>query len=544
MEADDSKYLEAGFDASVLKVSRLRSILVKHNVEFPSNAKKPELVAIFERKVAARAGKLRKEAGRARQAKGDGRSIEVVQEAPAGNVSSGVSNVSGGGKRKLSDVVDQQEEPRRRKKKSGKRRVPVTGSDADEPSALNEPEPRRKKKKVEAVAAVLLGSPRESGNFSDDNPFQAKARAKAELGASPEQRRTPRKTPKEPATTPLAALRKSQQSDVAFRVALPGARSGASESGSADGESAKDGDSKDASKDGDSKDEPEDVEMLEPSTEVETKPVQEIKKQPQQPQQPLFPAQAQAAKTEKPVQHSQQPVQPQPVQQQPVHAQKQTQQQQPIKKERHPELPPPPRFDLSRAPNEPVVSASRLTLTPEALRQMAAERRQQQPQPQQPQQPQSQQHAAKPPPMPGLAADDVHVLQRRRVATLRQHVEAEDRSTTSSAAAAAHSRRSSIASIADVVGEARGVPCEPAAAVIDSSSASAPVVPTTRRAKRPSAARRLALLVLLGLAGVGWRTHEQLQLGFRNTRAGEPAMVPPADSALTEPSRPAGEIAS
>ncbi|KAJ1827129.1 hypothetical protein LPJ73_008848, partial [Coemansia sp. RSA 2703] len=350
------------------------------------------------------------------------------------------------------------------------------------------------------------------------------------------------KTPKEPATTPLAALRKSQQSDVAFRVALPGARLGASESGSADGESAKDGDSKDASKDV-STGEPEDVEMLEPSAEVDTKPVQETKKQPMQPMQPLFPAQAKAAKTEKPVQHSQQPVQPQPVQQQPVHAQKQTQQQQPIKKERHPELPPPPRFDLSRAPNEPVVSASRLTLTPEALRQMAAERRQQQPQSQpQPQQSHSQQHAAKPPLMPGLAADDVHVLQRRRVATLRQHVEAEDRSTSSAAAAAAHSRRSSIASIADVVGEARGVPCEPAAAVADSASAT--VVPTTRRAKRPSAARRLALLALLGLAGVGWRTHEQLQLGFRNTRAGEPAMVPPADSALTEPSRPAGEIAS
>ncbi|KAJ1718827.1 inner nuclear membrane protein enriched at telomere/subtelomere region, partial [Coemansia erecta] len=157
MDADESKYLEAGFDAAALKVSSLRNILVKHNVEFPSNAKKPELVAIFGRKIAARASKLRKEAGRARRAKGDGRAIEVVDAgSAAGGSNEAAGGASGGGsKRKLSDV--EKDEPRRRKKKSsGKRRVlpaaaaaqaaaqATSESEADE---ADESRRRRKKKK-------------------------------------------------------------------------------------------------------------------------------------------------------------------------------------------------------------------------------------------------------------------------------------------------------------------------------------------------------------------------------------------------------------
>ncbi|KAJ1719044.1 inner nuclear membrane protein enriched at telomere/subtelomere region, partial [Coemansia erecta] len=274
--------------------------------------------------------------------------------------------------------------------------------------------------------------------------------------------------------------------------------------------------------------EPQDVEMREPSPE----PSPELAAQPPQPMQPLFPPQPAAAP-----EHRQQPAE-QPRQQ--------PRQQPPKEAPRQPDLPPPPKFDLSRAPAlrplaEPAArvaappppaagAPSRLTMTPEALRQMAAERKQQQDK--------QRVLAAKPPPMPGLVADDVHVLQRRRVATLRQHVEA----AGDEHGAAGHSRRSSIASIADVVGEARGVPSEPAAGEpAASSAAAAPAAAPAaagRRAKGPSAARRLVVLALLGLAGVGWRAHEQLQLGFRNTRAGEPALAPPAGSPLTEPAAP------
>ncbi|KAJ2779230.1 inner nuclear membrane protein enriched at telomere/subtelomere region [Coemansia interrupta] len=523
MDADESKYLEAGFDAAALKVSSLRNILVKHNVDFPSNAKKPELVAIFGRKIAARAAKLRKDAGRARKAKGDGRAIEVVD---GGAAADGSGEHAGGSKRKLSDV--EKDEPRRRKKKSsGKRRVLAAAAQAAQTAAqaaseseadeADESRRRRKKKKVDA--ATLLGSsPRaaEAGNFSDDNPFQAAAPVKKADVGSPEQRRTPRKTPAKEAaggTTPLAALRKSQQSDVAFRVALPAARA-------KDTESVKSEPREIEPKEAEPKQvEPQDVEMLEPV--YETSPELGVKPLPPsaQPMQPLFPPPAQ-------------PTEPQPTKPQPTEPQ---QQQQQPRKQRLPDLPPPPKFDLSRAPalrppTEPAArpaagGPSRLSMTPDALRQMAADRKKQE-------QPVL---AAKPPPMPGLAADDVHVLQRRRVATLRQHVEA----AGDSHAAPAHSRRSSIASIADVVGEARGVPAEPAA-----SEPAAAATPPGRRAKRPSFARRLALLTLLGLAGVGWRAHEQLQLGFRNTRAGEPALPPPADSMLAEPAAPTADIAS
>ncbi|KAJ2610243.1 inner nuclear membrane protein enriched at telomere/subtelomere region, partial [Coemansia sp. RSA 1694] len=79
----EQQYLEAGFDPHGLKMSAIRNILNKHSVEFPSNAKKSELLGILQRGVLDQASKLRKEAKKQKRVKGDGRDIEVMAPSSA-----------------------------------------------------------------------------------------------------------------------------------------------------------------------------------------------------------------------------------------------------------------------------------------------------------------------------------------------------------------------------------------------------------------------------------------------------------------------------
>ncbi|PIA17188.1 hypothetical protein COEREDRAFT_80559, partial [Coemansia reversa NRRL 1564] len=79
------QYLEAGFDPQTLKMSAIRNILVKHNVEYPSNAKKGELLEILQTSVLDKATKLRKEAKKQKRIKGDGRDIEQIVGTSASN---------------------------------------------------------------------------------------------------------------------------------------------------------------------------------------------------------------------------------------------------------------------------------------------------------------------------------------------------------------------------------------------------------------------------------------------------------------------------
>lgn len=60
-------YLKSGFDPSTLTVPRLRSILVSHNIAYPSGAKKPQLVDIFAEKVLPQSRKILSARARARR---------------------------------------------------------------------------------------------------------------------------------------------------------------------------------------------------------------------------------------------------------------------------------------------------------------------------------------------------------------------------------------------------------------------------------------------------------------------------------------------
>ena len=56
---DEQQYLDADFDPATLTVPRLRSILVAHNVNYPSSAKKPQLIELFNEHVMPQAPKIR-----------------------------------------------------------------------------------------------------------------------------------------------------------------------------------------------------------------------------------------------------------------------------------------------------------------------------------------------------------------------------------------------------------------------------------------------------------------------------------------------------
>src|SRR5690554_3132981 len=46
-DSENLDYLQEDFDPRTTTVPRPRSLLVKHNVQYPSNAKKPQLVELF-----------------------------------------------------------------------------------------------------------------------------------------------------------------------------------------------------------------------------------------------------------------------------------------------------------------------------------------------------------------------------------------------------------------------------------------------------------------------------------------------------------------
>jgi hypothetical protein len=66
-DTDSLDYLQTGFDPSSLTVPRLRSILVSHDIEYPSGAKKPQLIQIFTDSVLPQSRKILSARARAKR---------------------------------------------------------------------------------------------------------------------------------------------------------------------------------------------------------------------------------------------------------------------------------------------------------------------------------------------------------------------------------------------------------------------------------------------------------------------------------------------
>ncbi|KAK8846633.1 hypothetical protein IAR55_005720 [Kwoniella newhampshirensis] len=74
------EYLAEGFDANTLRVPQLRSILLEHGRAFPSNAKKGDLVQVFQDHIASKAPTLRAAAAATASVRPSGKGIVTVSE--------------------------------------------------------------------------------------------------------------------------------------------------------------------------------------------------------------------------------------------------------------------------------------------------------------------------------------------------------------------------------------------------------------------------------------------------------------------------------
>ena len=203
--ADVDDYLQEGFDPRIVTVPRLRSILVTHNVDYPSTAKKSQLVQLVTDHVLSQAPKLRAQRARAKRS-----SYGIVNAGSAEDTNTwedhelppprSVTRRSGSPRKSSARVKVEEDEaelpqlrsPRKRIARSTSRQL----SHLEDDDAMSEVSrsTRRGRRTItpqikpesddEEELAQELESPHEDDNvFTDDNPFQS--------GSSPPVAKTP-----------------------------------------------------------------------------------------------------------------------------------------------------------------------------------------------------------------------------------------------------------------------------------------------------------------------------------------------------------------
>ena len=186
---DDQAYLEPGFDPSTFTIPQLRSVLVAHSVNYPSSAKKKELIDLFNDNVLPQARKLRAASLRVK------RTSRGIVDVPASQSTT-------------YDDEDQAPPPPSAGRKSGGRTTRARTEEAQEvmpptrasrhstapPEGMTprrvsskhartvereeqepEPEPKRpasRKSRPSAATPVVKSEVEDSSNFSSENVFQ------------------------------------------------------------------------------------------------------------------------------------------------------------------------------------------------------------------------------------------------------------------------------------------------------------------------------------------------------------------------------------
>jgi hypothetical protein len=191
-------YLQTGFDAKSLTVPRLRSILVAHNVQYPSTAKKPQLIDLFNEHVVPQSRKILAARARVkRMSKGivdadsqESASMDDHDLMPPPTATRARSPRKS--TRVKSESVDPEPEPSitatresQRKRQSRSASAQAVGvSDTDSTDADVTRSTRKPRRVITATTPpVKLEPPREEsffkrtpeteGVFSSDNPFQS-----------------------------------------------------------------------------------------------------------------------------------------------------------------------------------------------------------------------------------------------------------------------------------------------------------------------------------------------------------------------------------
>ena len=187
---DETEYLSPGFEPSTLTVVRLRSILVEHDIAYPSNAKKADLVDIFHDKLVPRARKILAAKARIKRTSAGITDVPSSQEPSVNGETDelpplrGVTTADTGRTRKSrstrASTDDTLPEPTT-SKTPRRRRTTKTPSVAESEEVSNElvrpPARRGRKTTVPAVKVEEEETPRPDINnespFSTANPFQS-----------------------------------------------------------------------------------------------------------------------------------------------------------------------------------------------------------------------------------------------------------------------------------------------------------------------------------------------------------------------------------
>lgn len=180
-------YLEDGVEPNKITVPELRSILLKHGVQYPSSAKKPALVDLFTTNVLPQAAKLQRAAARTV------RSTRGIEDVPSSTASTTTSEDIGdetllppqpaarrtARRTTRAATAEEDERPVSRRAKTPSRTVPTKHARDPDADADAQPAIRRTRKSVapqvkepspdpEAWHRPTVDSP-----FTQENPFQS-----------------------------------------------------------------------------------------------------------------------------------------------------------------------------------------------------------------------------------------------------------------------------------------------------------------------------------------------------------------------------------
>ncbi|KAK4168720.1 Man1-Src1p-C-terminal domain-containing protein [Cladorrhinum sp. PSN259] len=229
MSDTEVDYLQPGFDPKSLTVPRLRSILVTHNVQYPSTAKKPQLIDLFIEEVLPQSKKILSARQRVKRMSrgivdadsGDTASTDFSTEQenlpppPSARRSRSPKKTSTRIKREpvevdhisLTPAVHVRESPRKRQSRSVSTQPPLGASDADTASEIDAPKSVRRNydsradyradfhstpaPKLEPVEQVdfFKRTPETESVFTSDNPFQSGTNTPATAMKTPTHRR-------------------------------------------------------------------------------------------------------------------------------------------------------------------------------------------------------------------------------------------------------------------------------------------------------------------------------------------------------------------
>ncbi len=214
-DTESVDYLQGDFDPWSLTVPRLRSILVTHNIHYPSQAKKPQLVELFNEHVLPQSGQLL--ASRAR-AKRTSRGIvdadshgtastdfndDVMPPPPSARRSRSPRKTTRV-KRESEDPehapptpAPLRESPRKRQSRSASAQLAPASDTDTAPDAAEPPRSVRRDRRVTPVPKLeppeeedfFRRTPQAETVFSSDNPFQSGANSPASPLKTPTNRR-------------------------------------------------------------------------------------------------------------------------------------------------------------------------------------------------------------------------------------------------------------------------------------------------------------------------------------------------------------------